>query len=172
MPFFFSSALSSHRVLPEQEQTVLSFSQTPALRAITPTRVFSSFCSNFPSPSCWADTTIPRPISSHIGIGLSIRTEPLPSLPTVRDPKIPLGCKAPSLGSAQIAPVDIAPREISPASRTVAQYFPGDKPRMVRSTNVSVGDTCTIRAKPLTLSGTDSECVSRMQTAAPVTGPV
>src|ERR1700710_2633624 len=41
IPFLTSSFLSSHSVFPEQEQTVLSLSQTPALLAITPTNVFS-----------------------------------------------------------------------------------------------------------------------------------
>src|SRR3954467_13041884 len=40
------SFLSSQTVLPEQEHTVLSLSQTPALRAITPTRVSGSPLSN------------------------------------------------------------------------------------------------------------------------------
>lgn len=43
MPFFTSSFLSSHSVLPVHEHTVLSLSHMPALRAITPTTVSSSF---------------------------------------------------------------------------------------------------------------------------------
>jgi hypothetical protein len=39
MPLPACSLRSSHTVLPEQLHTVLSLSQTPALRAITPTRV-------------------------------------------------------------------------------------------------------------------------------------
>lgn len=42
MPLPVCSLRSSHTVLPEQLQIVLSLSQTPALRAITPTRVSGS----------------------------------------------------------------------------------------------------------------------------------
>lgn len=42
MPLPVCSLRSSHTVLPEQLHTVLSLSQTPALRAITPTRVSGS----------------------------------------------------------------------------------------------------------------------------------
>jgi hypothetical protein len=44
--------------------------------------------------------------------------------------------------------------------------LPGDNPRMVRSISVRVGETCTIRARPRTGSGTEVACVSRMHTPA------
>lgn len=63
----------------------------------------------------------------------------------------------------------IAPLEISPVSRMLAWYIPGERPRMVMSKSVSVGETCTILAKPLTTSvrGVVGLWVSRMATAAP-----
>jgi len=168
IPLPTCSFLSSHTVLPEHEHTVLSLSHTPALLAMTPTRVSGSSLLN--GPSCFLDTTILRPIISQICIGLSRNTEPIPLLFTVTVPKTPLALSG--LDSflartkSQMPPVDSAPCEISPDSRTVAWYVPGAKPRMVRSMIVMVLDTCTMRMRPRTGSSTEEECVSRIQTAA------
>ena len=56
MPFLTSSLRSSHSVLPVHEQTVLSLSQTPALLAMTPTTVLSSFSSDLAVSSCLVNT--------------------------------------------------------------------------------------------------------------------
>lgn len=64
MPFPVCSFLSSQTVLPEHEHTVLSLSQTPALLAITPTRVSGS--SLLKAPSWCLATTMLLPIISQI----------------------------------------------------------------------------------------------------------
>jgi hypothetical protein len=167
IPLPTCSFRSCQTFLPEHEHTVFSLSHTPALLAMTPTKVSASSRSN--GPSLLLDTTILRPITSHIAIGLSKKVLPLPSLPTVTDPRYPLrGLESPTLPvrASHIPPVEPAPREISPLSRTVASYVPGDNPRIVRSISVRVGETCTIRARPRTGSGTEVACVSRMHTPA------
>jgi len=122
IPLPTCSFLSSHTVFPEHEHTVLSLSHTPALLAMTPTRVSGS--SLLKGPSCFLETTILRPIISQICIGLSRNTEPIPLLFTVTVPKTPLALSG--LDSflartrSQMPPVDSAPCEISPDSRTVA----------------------------------------------------
>ena len=68
--------------------------------------------------------------------------------------------------ASQIPPVEVAPREMSPVSRTVAWYVPGGSPLMVRSTSVRPLEISTMRARPRTLSGTCVECVSKMHTPA------
>lgn len=56
MPLRISYLRSSHNVFPVQEQTVLSLSQTPALRAITPTTVLSSLTNGPVVSSCFVRT--------------------------------------------------------------------------------------------------------------------
>lgn len=69
--------------------------------------------------------------------------------------------------SRQMSSVEIAPFEMSPVCRIDAQYVPGDRPRMVRSNIVRFGATCTMRARPRTLSDVVVEWVSKIHTAAP-----
>jgi hypothetical protein len=167
MPLPTCSFRSCQIFFPEHEQTVFSLSQTPALLAMTPTTV--SVSSRLNDPSLLLDTTILRPIISHIAIGLSMKELPLPSVPTFTDPRYPLGgLESPTLAlrASHIPPVEAAPCEISPVSRIVASYVPGDNPRIVRSISVSVGETCTIRARPRTGSDTEVVCVSRIHTPA------
>lgn len=80
IPFSTCSFLSCHTVFPEQEQTCLSLSQTPALLAITPTSVSGSSVLN--GPSWCLETTMLRPIISQIDTGLSRKAFPRPSLST------------------------------------------------------------------------------------------
>jgi hypothetical protein len=134
---------------------------------MTPTKVSGS--SRLNGPSLFLDRTILRPIISHIATGLSRKALPLPSFPTPTDPRYPLGgLESPTLAlrASHIPPVEAAPCEMSPLSRIVASYFPGDNPLIVRSISVSVGETWTIRARPRTGSGTEVACVSRMHTPA------
>src|SRR2546423_1323776 len=84
IPLPISSFRSSHTVLPEHEQTVLSFSHTPALLAMTPTKTFVS--SRPKGPSLLLEMTILRPMISHIATALSRKVLPLPSCPTFTDP--------------------------------------------------------------------------------------
>ena len=161
MPRSRSSSLSCQTVFPEHEQTVLSsaiftrqcfsqcslwseniakknvLSQTPALRAMTPTNVSGSFLSNCKRlatiysavridigtfPSCCPATTILRPIISQMWMGLSKNTAPTPSSPTSTLPKTPrlgLACSS-ACTASQISPADSGPCDMSPDSRTVA----------------------------------------------------
>ncbi len=72
------SRRSSHIVFPEHEHTVLSFSHTPALRAMTPTSTLASSRSN--GPSCCLDTTMPRPTISHSRTAASRKDAAEPAL--------------------------------------------------------------------------------------------
>ena len=169
MPWRTCSFRSSQTLFPEHEQTTLSLSQTPALRAITPTTVSGSSLWN--GPSRILDTTILLPIISHTCTGLSRSTFPLPFLSTSTVPKTPRGGLEPwtlCFNDSHMPPVDATPSEMSPASRIVAQYLPGDSPLMVRSTMVRFEDTCTMRARPRILSEGAVECVSNIHTAAPI----
>lgn len=114
------SLRSSQTVFPEQEHTVLSLSQTPALRAITPTKVSGSFWVKEPSASF--DTTMLRPMTSQMAKGLSRKAFPFPSFPTLISPKEPRAFLKPAavFRASQILPVDMAPCDISPLSRMVA----------------------------------------------------
>ena len=121
IPLPTCSFLSSQTLFPEHEHTTLSLSQTPALLAVTPTRVFGS--SGWSGPFFCPATTILRPITSQIAIALSMNALPLPSLLISIKPKSPrggLGASATAFAASQIPPVDCAPREISPFSRIVA----------------------------------------------------
>jgi hypothetical protein len=77
IPWACCSSLSCQIVLPEQEQTVLSLSHTPALLAMTPTSVSGSSFEKGPY-GCF-ETTMLRPITSQIDSGLSRKALPVPS---------------------------------------------------------------------------------------------
>ncbi|EZG05064.1 hypothetical protein H106_05298 [Trichophyton rubrum CBS 735.88] len=176
IPLERCSLRSSHTFLPEHEHTIFSLSQTPALRATTPTMVSSS--SMLKGPSRCLDTTMLRPIISHTAIGRSRKTLPLPfsstsTLPTTPRGSLPLLLLLPcccfslrSLTTSQTPPVDSGPRETSPVSRIVAQYRPGESPLIVRSNIVRPLETCTMRTRPRILFATLSLCVSRIHTEA------
>src|SRR5207247_4733892 len=112
---------------PEHEQIILSLSHTPALRAITPTKVSESSIRK--GPSLLLDTTMLLPISSQTATGRPRRTFPFPFSSTSTAPNKPLGKSvawAWGFELSQMPPVEAGPCVMSPASRTVAQYLPVD----------------------------------------------
>ena len=115
------------------------------------------------------DTTMLLPISSHTATERSRKTFPFPFSSTSTAPNKPRGESDPwtwSFRLSQMLPVEAGPCEMSPVSRTVAQYLPGDKPLRVRSTIVRLRETWTIRASPRIGFDTVVACVSNIHTDA------
>ena len=119
---------------------------------------------------CSLDTTMLLPITSQTEMFLSRNTAPAPEPSTSSVDRNPLGLGL--LLLSQTSPVLSTPFEMSPHSRMVAAYVPGDNPRTVRSTTRTCGETWTMRAKPRIGSATLGQSVSRMQTAALLGAPL